>query len=46
MSVIRLIAPALVCGALATPVSADVTLRVKRITGLSGERQSEGTEIP
>ena len=44
MSVIRLIAPALVCGALATPVSADVTLRVKRITGLSGERQSEGTE--
>lgn len=44
MSVIRLIAPALVCGALATPVSADVTLRVKRSTGLSGERQSEGTE--
>ena len=44
MSIIRLIAPALVCGALATPVSADVTLQVKRITGLSGERQSEGTE--
>ena len=40
MSVIRLIAPALMCAAVATPVFADVTLRLKGIQGLVGDRQS------
>jgi hypothetical protein len=44
MSVIRLIAPALMCAAVATPVFADVTLRLKGIEGLAGDRQSEITE--
>jgi hypothetical protein len=44
MSPIRLIAPALMCAAVATPVFADVTLRLKGITGLAGDQQSEITE--
>jgi len=44
MTVIRLIAPALMCAAVATPVFADVTLRLKGIEGLAGDRQSEITE--
>jgi hypothetical protein len=44
MSVIRLIAPALMCAAVATPVFADVTLRLKGIQGLAGDQQSEITE--
>ena len=44
MSVVRLIAPALMCAAVATPVFADVTLRLKGIEGLAGEQQSEITE--
>jgi hypothetical protein len=43
MSVIRLIAHGLICVAGATPVSADVTLRLKGIQCLSGD-QSEITE--
>jgi len=38
MSVIRLIAPALICAAVVTPVSADVTLRLKRTGACSAAR--------
>ena len=44
MCVIRLIAPALMRAAVASPVFADVTLRLKGIRGLAGDQQSEITE--
>jgi hypothetical protein len=44
MSVIRLIAPALFCAAIATPVSADVTLRLKGSESIFGSQQTDRTE--
>jgi hypothetical protein len=45
MRVIRFIAPALVCAAIATPVFADVTRRLKESGGLFGGRATDGSEI-
>jgi hypothetical protein len=41
---IRLIAPALICAAFATPVSADVTLRLKGSGGMFGDQATDTTE--
>ena len=44
MTVIRLLAPVLMCAAIAAPVSADVTLRSKRTESVDGGRTIDVTE--
>jgi hypothetical protein len=44
MRAVRIIAPVLICAAIATPVSADVTLRLKGSGGLFGGQAVDSTE--